>query len=1304
MRFSSSLSAINSALFTLALIWPHYAAAQQFVNTNTATKPAAQLVGGAHENEALRILYTGRLMGYFRCPDRQPPDKSELACSDTSENKGSQEKTPNSENEPSVAAREFDELMNEARLGRVILVGTGDNFAPEIEARQFSSSPLIGGAGCGPTNPRYPRLEKEFFSWDGKQTKWNANECLSSDLRESLKKGEGYIPDDNVASFLLGEGYAAIVPGKHDFYFGAERLRELAWLLASKENQSTTTIHSHGVQMLGANLVLETTWKKDKDHEPLSDRKDPPWFIPRFPTANDLAGFTDLEIKLSGLSDGDSVYPWFQGPTFSLTKPDAALEGKVKGLRFWLCDATIEGDPNSFADPSKLRLSYGPHAYLEHPCTPLEAMEKEDGEAKDENAKGAKGKTYQLRFKWVDETHWSTLLPGKNYGLCVNAPDADQRLKDKNGRHIFCVRFSTYTPLLQYPATHVDSRVPPDPFILLPKDLGLAKDVAIFGAIDPHLGDYVGFLNLAWSNDNKHYKTQAAVKDPAEALKQLDDYFEQKYRDEHDSKSFDGIKILLAQMSPQEAEVLATRVPKYHVVVSAADAEKANIKLVSTTQWQPEAAQITDPTKLNAPPATFLAVPEPFYVDGRKAAEGGSWAVDIGSLSIHLPPPQGGIWRLKSRHLSKPVKYASDSQVAPTFWTVVRKRLGERCLSKDVAWATNPGEEQSQKQEQIQLLTLCAMQQYAEADIAMLQKRDLFATLPGDTKDVSDPLDQKLDAQLQQILERIIWKGDFLVVKHIPGSVILKVMEQSKSYDKEDKSLLSLSDERNRGLVYVGIRHDDEQDEYLINGIPLDPNKLYSVVTSDYISAGDTGFKDLAAEQLDPPATPRDLDNRLLKISSVVSCARAGTNGFPDDCLDKIARKNYFDEIAQAPRNTQHVNTPLEQFESWLLQPHPPVPGDPSLLKPALPPPPLDAAQKKVEQRPLWDLALSKLTLGITALSHNHTDYDVQNDFGGVSAPGVNAVRSTIWASDMQTQYTRNWQYYQLLLTPAYTYNTQYKGQPDDFRQVNQQADLGMFDIAAVRLWNGRGPEHFDSVLDVHFETPLARIFNAFTLGTAHTGAHGEQIKDQLRFAQNRSYTTLVRPGIRWKRRKSSADIGPEWGHEWNALDGFTFVTNGLQTPCPATATVSISQCVKNAVKANPQSITPISQVLSERSGHDHGGMYWKLNLTVPFHPKVSYVLTDTGDWFFVHYHTDNSTDTRFRDVEQHQLKLDIFPSLSIGPEIDFLFYENSSSGPFTTHFLRQDVLMMKAQFSFDLFNGRKAWQQIKYAPPTTAK
>lgn len=1247
--------AIAVVFYVLAQPFPVLAQKMPSQNTDEVQSPSPSMSSSSTVNDSVRILYTGKLLGYFRDPDAQPPDAS-AGC-------------PNHDDQrASLAAREFERVIEERRLQRTILLGMGDNFAPEVEARKFCTPPpeqyKIDGSP-------FDRSGKEYFVWDGKH--WRTNEYVSLKtgdapaLEKKLSQGDGFIEKDNVAQFFVNRGYAAIVPGKHDFYYGAERLRELAGLLASLKSGNTSTFHLDGVQMLGSNLVIETAWMSG--HEPLSDHKQPPWFIPRFPTARDLVKNSASKIELSGLSEAATVYPWFQGPHFSIVEadpssPDREIKDAVSRLNFTLCKLGKGGDPKAYPNSADCRTLYSV-------------------------ADGSSGLKYQVRFSWVDGTTWETLEPGTNYLFCADGPVSDPQIVDKKGGHHFCLNFSTYMPLFQYRSTSAGTCYDPNrecsiprPFVLLTKQDGLAQDVAIFGAIDPHLLDYVGLLNLSWSNKVSKYKTAVSVKEPAEALKEMDDYFEQKYKDDHDNNAFSGVKILLAQMSPQAAEVLAARVGKYHVVITEADAERATYDHVTSLDWNPSGLTKKISTK-------FVAVPEPFYDEARGQGDQSPWNVDIGSLTIQSATFGAGNWHFQSEHFPRAVSY--DVARPAKFWNSVEAHLKQHCLSKTAA--------PSKPQEQVQWLALCVMQNAAEADIAFLQKRDFFPTIVAEPH--TDAARETPEYEYQDLIDRVLWKGDFLVVAHIPGSIIQKVMAQSKAYNVEDGSSLSLSDEKKRGLVAVGIHYDEEQAEYVVNGVPLDPNKLYSVVTSDFVTGGDTGYPDLAAAQAHPPGSPHDLDAKLHKISGVV-CAQLID---PGKCLGSVARDDYFDDIESSPLNTLSVKTNVKALKRWsVFFPPGPVPGEIARLKQHAEASTGEAADIHVEQRPLWDFALTKWTLGITALGHSDSDFDVQNNFGGVSAPSVTAVRASTWASDMQAQYTRNWKNYQLLLSPAYTFNTQYKGQPDDVRQINQQADLGVFDLAGVYLWTGRGAEHFDSILTAHFETPLARIFNAYTLGTTHLGAHGETIKDQLRFAQDRSYTTLIRPGIRWMRRKSSMEFGPEIGHEWNALDGFVFTTDGLSTTCQATATVSISQCVKNTAKADPASIAPTSEVRGLRSGHNHAGMYWKFNLIVPFHPRVSYIFTDTGDWFFVHYSSDNSTDTRFRDTEQHQLKFTIFPSFSIGPEVDILLYRNSSTPQLPGHFLRQDTVMMKAQFNFDLFNGRKLWQELQYAPTATPK
>src|SRR6185369_4135471 len=146
--------------------------------------------------------------GYFRVPSLQP-DKMRTC--------------PASSDNDSEAAKSF-KTFREGRTNSVLL-GTGDNFAPQLEARVFSylDEDL--------KDTKYHPANKELYFFDTAHDSWVHIDDADK-LKVKLKSGVGTIPTDNVACFLAAAGYAAVVPGRHDFYFGAERVRELARLMA----------------------------------------------------------------------------------------------------------------------------------------------------------------------------------------------------------------------------------------------------------------------------------------------------------------------------------------------------------------------------------------------------------------------------------------------------------------------------------------------------------------------------------------------------------------------------------------------------------------------------------------------------------------------------------------------------------------------------------------------------------------------------------------------------------------------------------------------------------------------------------------------------------------------------------------------------------------------------------------------------------------------------------------------------------------------------------------------------------------
>ena len=216
------------------------------------------------------VVYTGRLFGYFRSPSVQQI-KATPGCHEGDSR--------------SPAADRFLEKQKVSFTKSTVLVGTGDNFAPQLEAREFAVD----------SKPNeYVPGKKELYVGNGnewlpyKELKKPANETL----RKLIESGKGTIPSDNVACFLRRAGYAAIVPGKHDFYFGPERLRQLARFLARPAEDGGFT----PVQMLGANLVMKTEPIESAAVSSKADRKFEDW-----PT----------DYPVMNLSDEGSVYPWF---------------------------------------------------------------------------------------------------------------------------------------------------------------------------------------------------------------------------------------------------------------------------------------------------------------------------------------------------------------------------------------------------------------------------------------------------------------------------------------------------------------------------------------------------------------------------------------------------------------------------------------------------------------------------------------------------------------------------------------------------------------------------------------------------------------------------------------------------------------------------------------------------------------------------------------------------------------------------------------------------------------------------------
>jgi hypothetical protein len=161
------------------------------------------------------VIYTGQLFGYFRYPELQvlrPSDQG--GCSALSEE--DQHLGP-----PEEA---FQDLLNTRKAS--MRVAVGDNFAPFLLARQAWRP----GADRLVPKEEYNYLPNYHMTGDWVRVNDDSMKKVSDDTQK-IYHGEGTVPMDNVGCFLRLMHFDAIVPGKHDFYFGPERLRQLARFL-----------------------------------------------------------------------------------------------------------------------------------------------------------------------------------------------------------------------------------------------------------------------------------------------------------------------------------------------------------------------------------------------------------------------------------------------------------------------------------------------------------------------------------------------------------------------------------------------------------------------------------------------------------------------------------------------------------------------------------------------------------------------------------------------------------------------------------------------------------------------------------------------------------------------------------------------------------------------------------------------------------------------------------------------------------------------------------------------------------------
>jgi hypothetical protein len=1220
------------------------------------------------------IIYTGKLIGYFRSPSLQTSTLK--GCPSAAQTRGGATAYEKASNAAAVVLREKSPIPEGA-----ILLGTGDNFSPQFEARTFSPAPLPASSGAPADG--LPPAQKELYSWYQEQNRWVYYEQIEKKgpFHDRLVTGTNTIPSDNVACYLAAAGYTAVVPGKHDFYFGPERLRQLARFMADTKETGLGP-----VQMLGTNLVIKTSLINPP--EVAQDKKK--WGWPE-------------NVSVLNVADGGEVYPWLTHARVKLAEftPHSTVSIDLRKLlnREVSTEAELRGALAGLAKPEV----QADETALKNLVNSLNDLSKQDvyvcpadkGRNDIKVDQSCKLDPANRTFQVIDDTvvedfgfdlHGEDHLvldPGKKYGLVLESNTSVRACAEKE---VSCIRFRTHQPFFHFNDSTPGNDHDPKRYVFL-----APKNAVIFGVVDPTLGEQVGVLNFSWKNESEESSTVVSAEDPVEALQTQLDFFNRTH------PNFDGVKILLAQMGPERARALGAHFPEFQIVVTAADGERSTSELDIRTKWA------------EGPHAkAFVAIPSPYYDPQQRDRYEG--IVHLGRVDVsydntfeqekyvrNIAKPAA--WILESKRiapqevaLSKPVytqaigadpiktQATLSANKDPLKTQSIEDSIGpaKLALANYAPLAAGPPpptfferiddrfKECQEKTDpdyfnKIKLLTLCLMREQVRADVALVQKRDFFNELPN--ANLTNP------AHFQEALDRIIWKGDLLTLLYVPGSALKNALDQSKKFDEEDGNALSLADERARGLQFLGVHFDSKSKKYIINEMPLDDKKIYAVATTDYVGAGDTGYPDLAKAALDPKDRADKFPNELIPISGIV-CRGLFKDSEPSTpyCLANLRTTLYLDETNLTAESAGEPVTFGSKVAKFFK------PTDNKWSTPL-------SLEDRVQRRPIWVLSLKNLSLTFSSLSNNLSDDEVQQTFGGVPTSGVTAGKTHTVAANVETRFSRSSHDYDLFLGSKVDYKLQSTG--DVSPKLDQLNNRVTAEAGIVRnLLGGRGRSRLGATFTFHTEVPLAKPFTMFKLSGT----------DKLKITQSRSLLVLPRIGTRWQSDTNYFEGGAQVGREYKALGGYRFNSTG--EVCLPNAAETFGDCITRLNKTTPPSVTKDTAGTPILERRRRAGLYWKAGLSVPLGNKAKYDFTDEGNFFF-NSSGDNATNTRLWDSQKHSLKFSVFSSLSIGPSLQLLFFRNKVNHDF----LIQRQLGFETSFAFDLFNRREKGIQVQHKP-----
>jgi hypothetical protein len=1146
----------------------------------------------------LEIFYTGRLLGHARIPDQQwtttrscepQPDKP---C-------------PPSSKAAQVLLRFLQDTGYRRKPGQLLL-GLGDNFGPEYWARSileaetgsqaFIRKTVETTVGLRPVNPKF----KDYFVWM-ESAGWfdirlNKNKPLSAAYSPLELAGRATIPFDNVAEFFRKAGYQAIVPGKHDFYFGAERLRQLEKLLRSQPN---------GPALLGANLRIHTT------------RVNPPATVPdRFKDLGYVSSHRSLSISLPKI-----VYPWarrfrvgglvsFQEGTRTVL-PENLAKWRVQSVDKEKGEVTLGW---ASAVPRTIQWKQEPYQVQlcsARPDNPELIDLKGCRTLPDQDLTPAGGQalTASTTFDFGE-----TLAARQNYAICLQAATTPSPKP-------YCQSFTVSQPFWTY---GYPSGEEPAPYYV-----NKETKVVVFGLLDPALQASLPAANAGWINSDEELETITQITDPKEALDQAIEACVAAGDCGPGTQ-----KILLAQMPEEHAAALARRAGDGFLAVIG----EANLRQPTPTQTLVRDQNDHRPLILSPGPIYQPGNPDKAQVFLQKLSvekmEGGArkFGHQVFMEAVDYPPQDGSL-AVERRLLTNEAKGKKE------------KTLGE--LSLKALYGFGLKEEQLSSWSAatvVERAILHTMRETKGADIAFLQKRDLFR--------VPDVAEREVKAgRLAEVLDRLLWKGDFLVKVHVKGSVLEAVMARSKELADLDMDSNKVETEEGRSLLRLGIDQDPDSKAWFVNGAQLDKARIYQVALPDYLAYGDTTYPQFKGA--DGLAKPRIRDESDLGLISMAFCIQVSVQ---ENCTDNetgidLTAKNLLDNIAiPAPDGGRHSSIPAQLAA-----------GATALALPVSPFRSSHELERKTQGRRVYSITFEKLEGSFSKYSQDAPGEKGRSDlFSGLNGPQVVlAPESASVNTASRVRARMSGARGDLFVLGEETLSRVQTRETSGSEQYLTDLKQNIWSLESGYYWRAfRTGAHRPEWLVLASARHEHNVVNPITtFKFQNTSLRGELA---------RAHSTAGRLGLRWEKGDTNnwLELGYQGGIRAALPDEIAFTGPGSQFHCNANqvGTNTFAQCVT----ANTAGITSSTGwgFAPNYISRPRVGPFLRFRLELPIlgHREYTVVTENTGE-FFHNLSGDVATDTRWYNDWSIALRFKWWDNLGFGPKYQMTFFQNKVQG-----------------------------------------